>query len=88
MIYNALVLDMQQSDSVLYIYAYVYILVQTLLHYRLSQDIEYSFLSYIVGPCCSSTKVIKFKAFLSNWGHHTLPAVTTNTLNQYQFFYQ
>ena len=27
--------------------------------------------------------MIKFKAFLSDGGRHTLPAVTTNTLNQY-----
>ena len=25
---------------------------QIIFHYRLLQDIEYSFLCYVVGPCC------------------------------------
>ena len=37
----------QQRDSVIHIY----ILFQSLFHYRLLQDIEYSSLCYTVGPC-------------------------------------
>ena len=33
-------------------YVYVYVLFQILLHYRLSQDIEYSSMCYIVGSRC------------------------------------
>ena len=35
-------------------YTYIYILFNILFHYTLSQDIEYSFLCYSVGPCCLS----------------------------------
>ena len=38
----------------IYIYIYIYVLFQILFHYRLLQDIEYSSLCYIVGPCCLS----------------------------------
>ena len=31
---------------------YIYILFHFLFHYGLSQDIEYSFLCYTIGPCC------------------------------------
>ena len=37
----------QPSDSV----THMYILFQILFHYRLLQDIEYSSLYFIVGPC-------------------------------------
>ena len=45
----------QQGDSVLYIYVYRYtcipILFQILFHSRLSQDVDFSSLYYIVGAC-------------------------------------
>ena len=56
----------QQTDSVIHVYMYVfyiniymqesekgymYTIVQILSHYRLSQDTEYSFLCYTIGPC-------------------------------------
>ena len=43
-----LISAVQQSDSALHIYIYI------LLHYGLSQDIEYSSPCYTVDPCCSS----------------------------------
>ena len=41
------------------IYLNIYILFQILFHYRLLQDIEYSSLSYTVGPCCLSILYIE-----------------------------
>ena len=40
----------------IYVYkcVYLYILFQSLFHYRLLQDTEYSSLCYTVGPCCLS----------------------------------
>ena len=35
-------------------YTYIHILFSILFHCGLSQDIEYSFLCYTVGPCCLS----------------------------------
>ena len=35
-------------------YIYVYNLFHVLFHYSLSQDTDYSFLCYTVGPCCLS----------------------------------
>ena len=55
-----LVSGVQESDSAIYIYMhiiyiiYIFVLFQILFHYRLLQDIEYSCLCYIVGPCCLS----------------------------------
>ena len=60
-----LITTILQSDSVLHthtcvcvcvcIHTYTYILFKNILsHYGLSQDIEYSFLCYTVGPCCLS----------------------------------
>ena len=43
--------DLQQSDSGIHIYAF---LKNILSHYSLSQDVEYSSLYYILGPCCLS----------------------------------
>ena len=37
-----------------HIYIYIYILYHILLHYGLSQDVEYSTLCCTVGPCCLS----------------------------------
>ena len=52
LIYNVVLISaIQQSDS--FIHAYIYIL----LHYGLSQDIEYSSLCCTVGPCCLSILV-------------------------------
>ena len=42
-----LVLGIQQSDSVIYVYVSIF----SNSHYRLLQDIEYSLLCYIVNPC-------------------------------------
>ena len=51
LIYNAvLVSNVQQSDSIIHKYTNIF-LFYILLHYRLLQDIEYSSLCYIVGPC-------------------------------------
>ena len=36
--------------------SHVHILPHILFHYGLSQDIEYSSLSYTIGPCCLSTQ--------------------------------
>ena len=44
-----LISAVQQSDSVIH----MYILFHILSHYDLSEDIEYSFLCYTVGPCLS-----------------------------------
>ena len=48
--------DVEQSDAAIslymYVYMYVCILFQILFHYRLLQDIEYSYLCYTVEPCC------------------------------------
>ena len=43
-----------------YMYTYVYtsILFQILFHYRILQNIEYSSLCYIVGPCWLSISYI------------------------------
>ena len=47
-----LVSGIEHSDYVIYKCAYIYIYsVETLSHYRLLQDIGYSFLCYTVGPC-------------------------------------
>ena len=50
-----LISAIQQSDSVIHIY----ILFHIIFHYGLSQDIEYSFLCYTVGPCCLSILYIR-----------------------------
>ena len=51
LIYNVLLISaVRQSDSVIHIYIVFYII----FHYGLSQDIEFSFLCYTVGPCCLS----------------------------------
>ena len=47
-----LVSGVQQGDSVIHVYIYIYILFNILFHYDLLQDIEYSSLCYTVGPCC------------------------------------
>ena len=41
-------------SKVVQLYIYIYILFYVLFHCGLSQDIEYSSLCYIVGPCCLS----------------------------------
>ena len=43
-----LVSDVQQNDSVIYIF------FQIIFHYRLLQDVEYSSLCYTVNSCCLS----------------------------------
>ena len=50
LIYNVLISAIQQSDSVIHIHTFFYIL----FHYGLYQDIEYSSLCYTGGPCCLS----------------------------------
>ena len=37
----------------------IYLNIYILFHYRLLQDIEYSSLSYTVGPCCLSILYIE-----------------------------
>ena len=37
----------------IYMHIHAYILFQILFHFRLLQDIEYSSLCYVVGPCLS-----------------------------------
>ena len=44
----------QVYSKVIQLYIYICILFQVLFHYRLLQDIEYSSLCYMVGPCCLS----------------------------------
>ena len=52
LIYNVVLISgVQQSDPVMYLYIFFYIL----FHYDLSQDIEYSSLCCTVGPCCWSS---------------------------------
>ena len=64
---NAVLISaVEQSDSVIhYIYIYTFIFFYILFHYGLSQNIEYSYLCYTVGPCYLSTLYIivfiKFK---------------------------
>ena len=48
-----LVSGVEQSDSVIYIYFFIFYF-HILFCYRLLQDIEYSSLWYTVGPCCLS----------------------------------
>ena len=45
-----LVSGIQQSDSVIHTYIYIYIF-QILFPYRLLQNIKYSSMCYTVGPC-------------------------------------
>ena len=50
------------------IHIHVYILFQILFHYRLLQDIKYSSLCFIVGPCCLGVVHTVFKNnHLSTW---------------------
>ena len=63
---NAVLMSaVEQSDSVIhYIYIYTFILFYILFHYGLSQNIEYSYLRYTVGPCYLSTLyIIVFNKF-------------------------
>ena len=48
----------------IYIQMDIYILFQFFFHFKLLQDIEYSSLSYIVGPCCLSIlyNVVQFSS--------------------------
>ena len=41
-----LVSVVQQSDAI------IYVMKKIFFHYRLLQDIEYSYLCYALGPCC------------------------------------
>ena len=41
-------------SKVIQLYIHIRILLHTLFHYDLLQDIEYSSLCYTVGPCCLS----------------------------------
>ena len=52
----------------IYIQMDIYILFQFFFHFKLLQDIEYSSLSYIVGPCCLSIlyNVVQFSSVASN----------------------
>ena len=65
-----LVTGVQQSDSVIHIY--IHIPFQILFHYRLLQDIEYSSLCYIVGPCCLS--ILHLVACMCRCYSHFAPA--------------
>ena len=50
-----LVSSVQQNDSVIYMYTFLF---NILFHYALLQDIENSSLCYTVGLCCSSSLYI------------------------------
>ena len=49
-----LISAVQQSDSVIHTYIYVYILFHILSHYGLSQDIDFSSLCYAIESYCLS----------------------------------
>ena len=52
LIYNVVLISaVQQCDSVIHIYTFLFNIP---FHYGLSQEIEYSSLCYTVGPCCLS----------------------------------
>ena len=44
----------QVYSKMIQLYIYIYIRFQILFHYRFLQDIDFSSLCYIVGPCCLS----------------------------------
>ena len=49
LIYSVVLISaVQQSDSVIFVYTFFF---NVLFRYGLSQDIEYSFLCYTLGPC-------------------------------------
>ena len=55
LIYNVVLISIrQQSDSVIYVHTYIYILFHMFSYYDLSQDVEYSSLCYTGGSCCVS----------------------------------
>ena len=55
-----LIFAVQQSDSAIYIYTHTYIYFFFIFfHYGLSQDIEYSSLCRMVGPCCPSILYVR-----------------------------
>ena len=52
LIYNVVLISaVQQSDLVIRRQTFFFYII---FHYGLSQDIEYSSLCYLVGPCCLS----------------------------------
>ena len=53
LIYNVMFVSGVQQSPFLYTHTHtrIYILFQILLHYRLSRDVEYSFLCFTVAPC-------------------------------------
>ena len=53
-----LISAVQQIDSVIHTHIYIHILFHIVFHYGLSQDIEYTSLSYTVGPSCLSSLCI------------------------------
>ena len=54
----------------------LYILFHVLFHYSLSQDIEYSFLCCLVGPCCLSILYIIVCICESQTPNPSLPSLT------------
>ena len=50
----------QQSDSYICMYVCVCVCVCILFHYDVSQDIEYNFLCYTIGPCYPSILYVIF----------------------------
>ena len=55
-----------------YIYIYIYLLFQIIFHYKLLQDIEYSSLHYIAGPCLSILFVVVC-IYLSHTPSYSIP---------------
>ena len=65
----------QQSDSVVHAYIYVYIFKNSVFHYGLSQEIGYRFLCYTVGFCCLS--ILNITVYI-HWPQTPSPSIPSS----------
>ena len=63
-------------------YIHKHILLKTVFHYHLSQDVEYSFLCYTVGPCCLSILYIIVSICYPKLPIHSYPVATTSLFSK------
>ena len=83
LIYNiALIFSVQQWFSYIYIYVF-----HIFLRYGVSQDIEYSFLCYIIGPCFIHFIYTSLHLLIPTPNpclfHHPRPLATTSLVSMY-----